>query len=115
MSTAPDEMRARYMLSDWDITIIHEGASTDESLGQVEIRTESREATITIFTNLILEHKRRFPNESDHRVLARELCEVAVAEESAMLPEHITEHPDFVAFRDRMAERLRLCVARAGG
>ena len=109
------ELRRRYLLTDWEIAIRDEGESSDGRLGHVDIRAESREATVTLYAADILEHTRRFPNESRERTLEHEFCEIAVAEECAGLPEYITEHPDFMDFRDRMAERLRLCVTRAGG
>ena len=112
MST-PANLPARYLLSDWTITVRDKGESVDGRLGSADVRVESREATIDLFTTEIEEHARRFPNESRERTLEHELCEIAVWDECAILPEHILEHPDFMAFRDRMAERLRLCVARA--
>lgn len=110
----PAPLLARYLLSDWQIVVRDRDESSDGRLGHVDVRAESREATIDLFAADIREHQRRFPSESRERTLEHELCEVAVAEECATLPEHIAEHPDFMDFRDRMAERLRLCVARAG-
>lgn len=109
----PADLLACYLLSDWTITVRDWDESSDGRLGSADTRVESREATIDLFAAGIEDAVRRFPNESRERVLVHELCEVAVAEECAGLPEHIAEHSEFMDFRDRMAERLRLCVARA--
>ena len=114
MSTVPDEMRARYLLSDWDITVKY-GDEHDENLGDSDVRPGWREAIIRLHTTEILEGLRRWPKHTEHRILEHELCEIAVADEARDLPDHITEHPGFAEFCDGMAERLRLCVARAGG
>lgn len=111
--TSLSELLVRYGLSNWDVTVRYSSESTDGSLGETHLQSDWKEATINIYTEDIAEHARRFPNETIPRTLEHEVCEIAVAEDCAMLPEHITEHPDFMRFRDCMAERLRRCVTRA--
>lgn len=112
MRSVPDELRARYLLSDWDITIEHRDEH-DENLGDSDIRVESREAIIRLHMTEIIENLRKWPKETEQRILEHEVCEIAVTEDCRGLPEHIIEHPEFMEFRDRVAERLRLCVTRA--
>lgn len=113
VNRVPLDTRAKYLLSDWDIEVRYE-AEHDENLGDADVRAEWREAVIRIFNTEIVEGLRHWPSRTEQRILEHELCEVAVADEARGLPEHITTNPEFEEFCDRMAERLRRCVEKAG-